>query len=106
MSNRHEGDKWGTEAPSVMSPERLASIRQAFEQSSIILEHRFYRGSCAPDRLVFDDYEDFSDYLRAKVRPGDSLWFWRYDELCRDDNCLTHGKFPDTDGMVPSGGAY
>ncbi|MBA4149837.1 MAG: hypothetical protein H0X66_17115 [Verrucomicrobia bacterium] len=106
MSNRYEGDRWGFDAPSISSPERLAAIKQALEQSPIIVEHRFYRGSCAPDRLVFEDYEVFTEYLHAKVRPGDSLWFWRFDQLCRDDNCLTHGKFPDTDGMVPSGGAY
>jgi hypothetical protein len=52
------------------------------------------------------NYDDFAAYLRTKVRPGDSLWFWRHDELCRDDNAFTHGKYPNTDGMVPSGGAY
>ena len=106
MSNRCEEDRWGTEAPSVVASERLAAIKKAFEHSAIIVEHRFYRGSCAPDHMVFEDYEDFEEYLRTRVRPGDSLWFWRYNELCRDDNCLTHGKYPDADGMVPSGGAY
>ena len=30
----------------------------------------------------------------------------RYDGLCQDDNVLTHGKCPDTDGLVPKRGAY
>ena len=106
MSTRCESDNWGTDAPSVLAPERLAAIKQALQGSAIIVEHRFYRGSCAPDSLVFDDYDDFEEYLRTKVSAGDSLWFWRYADLCRDDNCVTHGKYPDTDGRVPSGGAY
>ena len=106
MSIRHEGDRWGTEAANVMAPERLEAIRQAVEQSALIVEHRFYRGSRSPDRMVFEDYDEFRQYLQAHAVPGDSFWFWRYDDLCRDDNSFTQGKFPDTDGMVPSGGAY
>ena len=45
-------------------------------------------------------------YLAEAVRPGDSLWLWRFDELCRDDNSLAHGKVPDDRGRVPKGGAY
>ena len=106
MSIRHEADKWGTETANVMAPERLEAILQAFEQSAIIVEHRFYRGSRSPDRMVFDDYGVFRQYLTANAVPGDSFWFWRWDELCRDDNALAHGKYPDTDGTVPLGGAY
>jgi hypothetical protein len=38
--------------------------------------------------------------------PNIHVWVWRFDSLCRNDNALTHGKVPDTDGRVPAGGAY
>jgi len=106
MNYRNEADEWGTEAPIITSPECLAAIREVMEQSPIIVEHWFYRGGRAPDRLVFDDYETFEEYLRTRTRPGDAIHVWRYDGLCQDDNVLTHGKCPDTDGLVPKRGAY
>jgi hypothetical protein len=106
MSMRYESDDWGNEAPNILDAARLAAIKQALEDTPIIVEHWFYRGSRAPDRLVFDDYVRFERYLGGFVRPGDSVWIWRFDQACRDDNPLAHGKFPDTDGKVPKRGAY
>ena len=106
MSKHNERDEWGTEAPSILSPERLATIRQTLEQSPIIVEHWFFYGSCAPDRLVFDDYELFEEYMRTHTQPGDAIHVWRYDALCRDDNELTHGKCTDAEGLTPKRGAY
>lgn len=100
------GIKWGHDAPNVLAPETLAAIKRAFEGSSLIVEHHFLFGSRAPDSFVFDDFEDFEEYVQEKVRPGDDLWFWRYHDLCRDDNAVTHGKYPDAEGKVPTGGAY
>jgi hypothetical protein len=105
-NHRNEADEWGTEAPSIMSEERLAAIRKVLEQSPIIVEHWHYRGACAPDRLVFDGWESFDEHLHTHTRPGDAIHVWRYDELCRDDNSLAHGKCPDADGLVPKKGAY
>lgn len=99
-------DKWGTEAPNILTEERLALIRQTLEESPVIVEHRFYRRSSAPDRIVFDDFDRFEEYMRKHMLPGDSIWIWRYDSLCRDDNPLTHGKYPDEKGLVPKGGGY
>jgi hypothetical protein len=106
MSIRNEKDEWGTEAPNIMSSERLSAIREVLEQSPIIIEHWLFYGSHAPDRLVFDDYDAFVEHLRTQTRPGDAIHVWRYDALCRDDNALTHGKCPDTDGLTPKSGAY
>ncbi|MBI3464439.1 MAG: hypothetical protein HY000_15495 [Planctomycetes bacterium] len=90
----------------MLSPERLHLIREVLEQSPVILEHWFYRAGRAPDRLVFDDYEALEACLRTRTCPGDAIHVWRYEALCRDDNSLTHGKCPDTDGLVPKRGAY
>jgi hypothetical protein len=106
MTMRSEGDEWGTQTPSILSPERLEVIRGVLEQSPVIVEHWFYYGSCSPDRLVFDDYDQLDEYLRTKTRPGDAIHVWRFDELCRDDNELTYGKCPDANGLTPKRGAY
>ena len=106
VSIRNEADRWGREVPCVTTPQQLEALRHAFERSAIVVEHRFYRGSRSPDRMVFDDYDTFREYLRTHAQPGDSFWFWSYDDVCRDDNPLAHAKFPDSDGTVPAGGAY
>jgi hypothetical protein len=98
--------RWGNDAPSVLAPERLAAIKRAFDGSSLIVEHRFLFGGRAPDSLVFEDFEDFEEYLRTKVSPGDALWFRRYHDLCRDDNAITHGKYPNAEGQTLTGGSY
>jgi hypothetical protein len=106
MSTHPPEDEWGKEAPNIMTEERLALVRRILEESPVIVEHRFYRGSRAPDRMVFDSFESFKEYLRQHGQPGDSFWVWRFDSLCRDDNPLTHGKCPDEQGLVPKQGPY
>ena len=81
-------------------------MRAALDETPLIVEHRFYRGASALVRLIFDDFGRLDEYLRTQTRIGDSVWVWRYDALCRDDNPLTQGKIPDSDGFVPKGGPY
>jgi hypothetical protein len=95
--------EWTIEGPNLLSTETL---KRALEVSRVIVEHRFYQGSRAPEITVFDSFENLETYLREHARAGDSFWCWSYDELCRDDNALTHGKVPDEDGRTPRGGAY
>lgn len=102
-----ERDGWTVDGQNILAPEALAKVEQTLEREGpIILEHKFYRGSRAPDRLVFDDYEKFLGYVNAHARAGDALRIWNYAELCRDDNSLVNGKFPDEFGRIPRGGAY
>lgn len=97
---------WTSEGPNIISAQQLDVIRQSFADSSLIVEHRFYLGGRSPKVTVFDDFADFEEYLRENVRPGDAIWCWRYNDLCRDDNCVTHGKYPDEHGRTPRRGAY
>jgi len=99
-------DDWSESGPNILAPELLARIKNILEQQPIILEHRLYRASAAPLRLVFDEYEDFLDHLKSRARPGDRLLIWGYSDLCRDDSELVDGKFPDATGRTPSRGAY
>jgi hypothetical protein len=102
-----DGREWSREGHNILSPERLAAIRHVLENvGPVIVEHWFYYGGRSPDRLVFEDCDAFMEYLRAKARPGDALFIWEFSRVCRDDNKLANGKYPDGEGRVPKGGAY
>ncbi|MDZ4867373.1 MAG: hypothetical protein SGI91_08645 [Alphaproteobacteria bacterium] len=101
-----DGNDWADRSQNFLSPDRIAKIKAALAAQPIILEHRFYYGSRAPDRLVFDDFDEVQEYIATKVSPGDALWVWGYTDLCRDDNDIAHGKAPDAHGRTPKGGAY
>jgi hypothetical protein len=105
VSARVEYDDWGPGA-SILASEVLVALRGALEETPLIVEHRLYRGASSPVRLIFDDFGRLDEYLRTQTRIGDSVWVWRYDALCRDDNSLVQGKIPDSRGFVPKGGAY
>ena len=99
-------DDWSKAGVNILAPELLTKVRNILEQEPIILEHRFYKGSSAPLRLIFDEYEDFLNHLESRARPGDRFLIWGYSKLCRDDNYLADGKYPDDLGQTPRGGAY
>ena len=104
---RSEADEWGPNGRTITSPETLGAIRHCLETNgSVIVEHWFYRGSRAPDRMVFDDYEAFIEYLDSNAFAGDAIHVWSYSDLCRSDNELVNGKCPDDDGLTPKRGAY
>ena len=103
---RSENDDWMQEGRKIASPENLEIIRQTLEKAPIIVEHRFYRGSSSPDRFVFDDFDDFMEYLNTKAFAGDAIYIWNFSDLCRDDNSIANGKCPAEDGRVPKKGTY
>ncbi|MDQ3649774.1 MAG: hypothetical protein M3458_05725 [Acidobacteriota bacterium] len=107
MSYRYEPDEWTPGGQKILSDENFGVIRKTLEDvGAIILEHRLYRGSRAPDRFVFDDLDDFLEYVNVHSRPGDAFYIWSFEELCKDENTLAYGKFPDVDGCVPKKGSY
>ncbi len=100
-------EEWSTEGRNIMSPDRLSAIRDVLENvGPVIVEHWFFYGSCCPERFVFEDYDKLLDYLKANARPGNALHVWSFAEVCRDDNSLVHGKYPDAQDRVPKGGSY
>jgi hypothetical protein len=100
---RHESDRWGP-GPSILATDTLAALRSALEETPLIVEHRFYRGASSPERRVFENADDLEAYLRERTRPGDSVWIWRFDSLCRDDNALARGKGARLGRRGPGGG--
>lgn len=104
---RVEADEWTQEGRKINTEANLALIRHTLEEKGpIILEHRFYRNASAPDRLVFDDFENFTEYLESHGFAGDSLYIWSFADVCREDNTLANAKCPDDNGYVPLRGAY
>jgi|GEM_PF-1006694 len=104
---RSEDHQWSLDGDKITDDQKLATIRQVLETSGpILVEHWFYCGGCAPDRIVFEDYDNFVEYLRQHAKAGDAIHVWDLHPLLRDDNELVHGKCPAEDGTVPKGGAY
>ena len=103
----NDGGEWSLEGRNILSADRLAAIRNVLENvGPVIVEHWFYYGSRSPDRIVFEDYDELLEYLKANAKPGDAIHVWEFSKLCRDDNTLANGKYPDALGRVPKGGAY
>ena len=100
-------DDWSGEGKRITDESALSRVRQVLEEeSSLIIEHWFYRGSSAPHRFVCDDADKFESYLREKTKAGDLFLLWRFDDSCKADNVFEEGKIPDAAGRVPLGGAY
>ena len=107
MKVRIDADDWTPDGRKILSAENLELIRQTLEdEGPIILEHWHYYGASAPDRFIFDDFDAFIEYVQNKARIGDAFHVWSYGSVCRDENELASGKFPDEDGCVPRRGAY
>ena len=70
----------------------LHRLRDTLLESPVIVELRFAGSPSAPERLVFDRYATFMDYLERLARPGDTIAVWRYDAECRPDNALVRSN--------------
>ena len=100
-------DEWTTEGSRITDSHVLSRLRAVIDdESALIVEHRFYRGSRAPYRFVCDDADELEDYVRKNAQAGDSFFVWRFDDCCKDNLVVERGKVPDSRGRVPVGGAY
>lgn len=104
---RSEDDGWTLDGSKISDTAALERIRKCLvDEGPVILEHWFYRGSCAPDRLVIDSYDEFIEYLNTKAFAGDAMHVWSFAAVCGNDNTIVDGKCPDDAGMIPRTGAY
>lgn len=104
---RAEADEWTCEGEKISDPAKLAAIKKVLEKDGpVLVEHKFLRGACAPHAIVFDDYENFVEYLTTQARAGDKISVWSLWPFMRDTAPLAFGKCPAEDGAVPKKGAY
>ena len=107
MKIRPEADDWRPDGKKILSAENLEIIQRTLEdEGPIIVEHWHYYGSRGPDRFVFDDIDDFVTYVEGHSLSGDAFHVWSFAAVCKDENEIASGKFPDEDGCVPRKGAY
>jgi|SRR5262245_12491413 len=100
-------NEWTIDEELTIEQTRLGELRRILEhESALIVEHRFFKGGRAPQRFVCDDPDALTEYVRVNTRPGDALYFWRFEECCTDSNTVAKGKIPDAEGRIPIGGAY
>ena len=66
----------------------LSLLRDAIEQSPLIVELRLPHSPHEPERMVFNRFERLVDFLDRVARPGDQLRAWRFDDVCRRDNAV------------------
>jgi hypothetical protein len=76
------------------------------DEGPIIVEHWFYHGASAPERLIFEDFDEFEAWLNEHTYAGDAIDIWSWATTCQRDKRLAEGKCPDDDGLVPRSGAY
>jgi hypothetical protein len=102
-----EADNWTENGPKITEAQKLETIRANIDRRGpLILEHKFYRAARGPAYFLFHEYAEFIEYLNAKPKVGDKLKVWMLCDVCRDDNVLAVGKYPDDKGRVPEKGAY
>lgn len=107
MKVRCDTDEWTPHGRKILSAENLEVIRKTLEdEGPIILEHWHYRGARSPDRFIFDELNAFIEYVQNNAQIGDAFHIWSFATVCKDENTIAGGKFPDEDGCVPRGGAY
>ena len=102
-----ESDGWTVDGAKITDPQNLEAIRDSiYQRGPLILEHKFYRAARGPKYILFDEYDEFIEYLNAEPKVGDKLKAWMLCDVCSDENALAAGKYPDDQGRVPERGAY
>ena len=104
MTQRH--DDWVLDGRKIDATKNLEAVRQCLERGPVIVEHWLFYGASAPARVVFDDFENYVEYINTQARPGDAIYVWDFAALCRHDNTIAYGKRPDSEGYTPTTGAY
>ncbi len=104
---KNEDDDWIPSGAKITSAENLTKIKRILEDvGSVVVEHWFYRLSRAPERIVFNSYDEFLDYLDGHAHAGDIIDAWSLHELINQKNKLASGKCPAEDGCIPRKGSY
>lgn len=89
----------------VLSAEHLDTIRRVLEdEGPIILEHYYFHEQRMLARLIFDDFNLFITYILSRARAGDAFHVWSFTAVCRSENKIASGRFPDEEDKMPEKG--
>ncbi len=100
-------DEWSMSNSAISEESILNKVKNTFEEGKLLVaEHWYYRGSRSPNRLVFDDYNAFEDYLKTNAYAGDSIHVFDITESLLDGKQFVYGKCPNESGETPTKGAY
>jgi hypothetical protein len=92
----------GSEHP---HPSKLEAVRVHLESVGFVAVLWWhYYGSRSPTRLTFDDFEEFTTFLKSEPRPGNAIDVWPFPD--DPDDRIAEGRIPNDRGEVPEGGAY
>lgn len=96
-------ENWTKTGENILSEEIQRKIQHYLgEVGFLIVLHRHFCGAKGPTRLVFDDYDEFREYLATNARPGDMILIWPFPE----GDPAFEGKYPNEKGEIPIKGAY
>jgi hypothetical protein len=102
-----DSDEWTDKGARITDAETLQLIQATLDRRGpVIIEHWYYCGSRAPNRQVFDNYEELMAYFDEHCCAGDAIHAWSFTDVCLNDSTIADGKCPDDDGRVPNRGAY
>lgn len=85
--------QWTKEKPTILSPESLSTLENAFHKGIVLGDHYFYCGGRGPDHVAFFSYSAFLDYLNSRPKPGDLFVLWSLPELLQNETQLLSGVF-------------
>ncbi len=108
IQSRPEASQWSGSGDILTDTAKLDVIRGLFDRHRIMLvEHRHYYGSRARDLVVVEAFDEFLEYLRENALAGDLIYVFDITEKVEESKqAVVHGKCPDENGEIPSGGAY
>lgn len=88
---------WTKERPNILSAEVSAKLKRAFQRGIVFGYHSFYYGGRSLDKWAFKTFEDFTDYVRSRAKPGDLFTVWSVPELLERNLHLFSGRFSEAD---------
>lgn len=101
--NYYADENWHVDFSQMLSDEKLGLIADYLNKRGFVaVLHSHFCGARSPTPSAFDDIDEFREYLRTEVRPGDIIKVWPFPE----GEPMIIGKSPDEKGRIPKVGAY
>ena len=107
QNSRLEHHAWTLEGEKLDAPENVSAIQKIFDEDGpILVRHWYLGGATAPNKVVFESFEEFVAYLEKNAGTGDEIEVWNLWPFMRDTPPVVKAKCPDADGAVPREGFY